>query len=282
MTKSVLIALALLVIVNMSVNASIHEIGLLQTYQPPDEVSLYMFRLTENGTSTGLYCGIATQYNWGCTTYCTDPNISSCVVTMQQPYPFATNHPTVEIDGSSGAPDVAPYNQYLRDIVPLEIDIKAGSQGYKPASAVEAQAIAARTYTYQRILYESQYSPRNNSNQFQVFVPYYFDTLTPLQKIIVQIATNNRHYLSEAGNANPIEALFGADNPGVTNQGNRTYLKSVADPISESYGVTDGTLLGGMSSKGASRWSFGHTSSKGAVGATHPNYPHDVDGNGDF
>jgi hypothetical protein len=88
--------------------------------------------------------------------------------------------------------------------------------------------------------------------------------------------------MSESGNANPIEALFGADNPGVTSPGNRPYLKSVTDPISQPYGVTDGTLLGGMSSKGASRWSFGHTSSKGAVGTTHPNYPHDVDGNGDF
>jgi len=147
---------------------------------------------------------------------------------------------------------------------------------------VEAQAIAARTYIYQRIYYASQYGTPNNSNQFQVFVPYYYDTLTFLQKVMVQIATSNHHYLSEASSSYPIEALFGADNPGVTNQGNRPYLKSVSDPISQQYGASDGTLLGGMSSKGASRWSFGHTSSKGPVSSTHPNYPHDVDGYGDF
>jgi peptidoglycan hydrolase-like amidase len=127
----------------------------------------------------------------------------------------------LEIDGVSGSPGTA-YNQYLRDVVPLEIGVTLGSQDYKPVSAVEAQAIAARTYIYQRILYANQYGTPNNSNQFQVFVPYYYDTLTSLQKIIVQAATSNRHYLSEASNANPIEALFGADNPGVTSPGNRS------------------------------------------------------------
>ncbi|MEZ4712193.1 MAG: hypothetical protein R3A44_33705 [Caldilineaceae bacterium] len=37
-----------------------------------------------------------------------------------------------------------------------------------------------------------------------------------------------------------------------------------------------------MSSKGASRWSYGHTSSRGPVASDHPYYPHDDGNNGDF
>jgi hypothetical protein len=37
-----------------------------------------------------------------------------------------------------------------------------------------------------------------------------------------------------------------------------------------------------MSSKGASRWGFGHTSSRGAVAESNLLYPHDSGGYGDF
>lgn len=40
-------------------------------------------------------------------------------------------------------------------------------------STVQAQAIAARTYTYSRAW------GRDNSNNYQVFVPYYYDSLIP-------------------------------------------------------------------------------------------------------
>ena len=282
LTISAILTAAILLIIVGHGGKAFSNNEMLQSYQPPTEVSLTMFRLTENGIPNGQSCGAATQYNWGCTAYCTDPSIPSCVHTNQYPYPFNSSYPTVQIDGISGTPNISPYSQYLRDIVPLEIGIKLGSQGYKPASAIEAQVIAARTYIYQRIQYASQYGTPNNSNQFQVFVPYYYDTLTVLQKIMVQIATSNRHYLSESGSTYPIEALFGADNSGSTSQGNRPYLKSVLDPISQQYGTTDGTALGGMSSKGASRWGFGHTSSKGPASSTDSNYPHDADGSGDF
>lgn len=257
------------------------------SYQPPTHVTVEMYELFQNGASTGNKCDAADengqyvyQYRWGCTAYCN--NLPLCDTSQTYPFPMLTNPTSVEIDGTSGAPDGSPYNQYLRDVVPQELGIELASQGNKPLSAVEAQAIAARTYIYQRMEYIGQYGTPNNSTQFQVFVPYRYDTLTDAQKRRVQAATANRVYLTEADSTYPIEALYGADNPGSTAQGNRPYLKSVPDPISAAYGAWNGTTNGGMSSKGASRWSFGHTSSWGPVVASHPNYPHDVNGLGDF
>lgn len=193
-----------------------------------------------------------------------------------------TNPASVEIDGTAGTPGVSQYKQYLRDVVPHELGIQLGSQGNKPLSAVEAQAIAARTYIYQRMEYIGQYGTPTNAIGFHVFVPYRFDTLTPAQKGRVEEATADRIYMTEPDSTYPIEALYGADNPANTSQGNRPYLKSVSDPISAAYGTVDGTALGGMSSEGASRWSFGHTSSRGPVASGDPNYPHDAQGDGDF
>ena len=81
-------------------------------------------------------------YSWGCTAYCEDIT-TQCNTSQQLPYPMSAEPATLAIDGSAGSPG-AIYNQYLRDAVPLEIAIKFGSQEFKPRSAVEAQAIAAR------------------------------------------------------------------------------------------------------------------------------------------
>lgn len=115
-----------------------------------------------------------------------------------------------------------------------------------------------------------------------IFLPYRYALLIAVQQERVQAATASRVYMTEPGGAYPIEALYGADNPAATVEGNRPYLQSVSDPISAAYGVLDGTANGGMSSKGASRWSFGHTSSRGPVAAGDGRYPHDVDGLGEF
>ena len=81
-------------------------------------------------------------YSWGCTAYCEDIT-THCNTSQQLPYPMSAEPETLAIDGSAGSPG-ALYNQYLRDVVPLENAIKFGSQEFKPRSAVEAQAIAAR------------------------------------------------------------------------------------------------------------------------------------------
>jgi hypothetical protein len=247
-------------------------------FQPPDNVTLTMYRLTSDGsilkdenTNQPIPCKKDDTF-YGCTTITDNATYA---------YPFDTSTITIGIDGRGG-PDNARYAYpYLWDVIPQELDMN-GSQGNKPLAAVAAQAIAARTYIYQRITYSDQYGTPNNSTQFHVFLPYRYAILTTVQQERVQAATASRVYMSEAGSTYPIEALYGADNPANTVEGNRPYLKSVADPISAGYGVVDGTANGGMSSKGASRWAFGHTSSRGPVSADHPNYPHDLQGFGDF
>jgi len=158
-----------------------------------------------------------------------------------------------------------------------EVAITMSSRGNKPLPTVKAQAIAARTYVYFR-----HGLTINNSTQYQVFVPYYFDTLTSAQQQRVDEAVSDVWYMTLPNSTDPIDALYGADNGATTLQGSTSYLKSVPDPISAAYGSPNGTLNGGMSSRGASRWGFGHTSSRGPDYETSPNYPHDSNGDGDF
>ncbi len=194
-----------------------------------------------------------------------------------------------------------------------------GSNGVKPLAGVEAQAVASRTYTYQRIL--ENYTINNSAN-LHVFLPYKFETLSQTEKNRLVEAMRHRYYMTPGtDNPNtavneaiyPILAMYGADNRSMTTQGtpegqtanpSTNYLSSIADPInnlygcwlddlngngqpdSGEYGTNDngacGTGNGGMSSKGASRWSYGHTSSNGPAAIGHPNYPHDAGGYGDF
>ncbi|MEZ4616895.1 MAG: hypothetical protein R2867_15515 [Caldilineaceae bacterium] len=142
------------------------------------------------------------------------------------------------------------------------------------------------------------------------------------EKNLIIEAMQHRYYMTPAqDNPNtseneaiyPILAMYGADNREQTTEGTLegktvgalpNYLSSVVDPINEHYGCwieeshgngepdpgeygannhsACGTGNGGMSSKGASRWSYGHTSSIGPVEVGHPNYPNDASGHGEF
>jgi len=244
----------------------------VSAFTPPTRITVRMFRLDP---ATGAkyqpeeLCSNG-NIHWGCTAKTNDP---------QHAYPFSSNPVTVDIEGNDpGDPQQGvDYNRYLRDVVPEEVAITVSSRGNKPLSTVKAQAIAARTYVYFR-----QGLTINNSAQYQVFVPYYYDTLTAAQQQRVDEAMNDVWYISLPNSTDPIDALYGADNGAATSQGYTFYLKSVADPISAAYGQTIGTENGGMSSRGASRWGFGHTSSRGPDYETSSNYPHDSNGDGDF
>lgn len=257
----------------------------LAQYTSPQDVTLAMYRLVEG--SGALYKDPITRQNVPCTK--DEPEIAQsygCTAITEganrtPPYPFTSSTITISIDGSNGPDNNRYVYPYLWDVVPQELDMN-GSQGNKPLAAVKAQMIAARTYIYQRLTYIDQYGTPNNSTQFHVFLPYRYQALTPLQRVRVQAAALERLYLSEANSTYPLEALYGADNPADTVAGNRPYLQSVPDPISAAYGTVNGTGNGGMSSKGISRWAFGHTSSRGPVAVGQPNYPHDDGGNGDF
>ncbi|MEZ4659905.1 MAG: hypothetical protein R2911_20310 [Caldilineaceae bacterium] len=252
-------------------------------FDPLEKVTLTMFRLNQEGNNAGSITQPPTPctkdeleiaQSYVCTAIPEGPNRTSL-------YPFESSTITISIDGSDGPDNDVYVYPYLWDVVPQELDMN-GSQGNKPLAAVEAQMIAARTYIYQRMTYIDQYGTPNNSTQFHVFLPYRYRALTPPQRVRVQAAAAKRFYMTESNSTYPLEALYGADNPADTIEGNRPYLKSVFDPISAAYGTLDGTANGGMSSKGASRWSYGHTSSRGPVASDHPYYPHDDGNNGDF
>lgn len=75
-------------------------------------------------------------------------------------YPYPANPATIPIE-----------TDYLLDVASAESMVSA-----MHATAVQAQAIAARTYTYWHIQHGSII---NNFNEFQVFVPYAFERLSP-------------------------------------------------------------------------------------------------------
>ena len=237
---------------------------------------------------------------YGCTAFQGNDNYA---------YPFDTSSPQIVIDGpvivdtnnngdySDDAVNAyTPQQRYLWDVVAQEYGLHLGSQGNKPLAGVAAQTIATRTYLYQRILDAQSYAPIDNSAQFHVFVPYSYEFLLtqPAQRNRLLAAMKDRYYLTPPTNDFPITALYGADNgastlAGATEGTGETLVGNgynprlrIDDPISAAYGTVDGTGYGGMSSKGVSRWSFGHTSSRGPAAATDPNYPHDADGYGDF
>ncbi len=269
------------------------------SFAPPATITVKMYQLYDWGASKNVTCtDPRPEYygrdKWGCTAYCTNSYHCTYKAPPRPLYPFSSENATVAIEGTNCLTTDSPYNCYLRDVVPEEVDIKASSLGNKPLSTVQAQAIAARTVTYRRYT-EPGF---NNSTAIQVFVPYFYDTLTTDQRNRVAAALNGSYYLSYADDT-PIAAYYGADNrdrtsatPGIA------YLLDVPDPISAEWGcflyfdeqgrrvygtnADCGTGSGGMSQKGASRWGFGHESSKGPVAEGSPNYPHDVDGLGNF
>lgn len=244
----------------------------MASFTPTPSITVTMYQLDRYGDNTYQPC-FQGSLNWGCTAYCTDlvgQNLP-CNTSKDFGYPFSSANATVDIEGASCAPD-GNYDCYLRDVVPVEVALTVSSRSNKPLAVVEAQAIAARTYTYYRT------SDRDNSTNYHVFVPYYFDTLTALQQGRVNEAMARVYYMSDywAFDDQPIAAYYGADNDATTADGPERYLVSVEDRISAAHGYHLGTGYGGMSQRGASRWGFGHTSSWGPAPMGHPNYPRDT------
>jgi hypothetical protein len=254
-----------------------------QTFNPPDQAVVNMYSLTTSGYQSGGQCIPLNNiegpdFRYGCTS---DPN---------RPYPFSASTVSIQIDGPAITDTnndgryvdnnfYDPAQRYLWDVVATEYGIHQGSQGNKPLAGIKAQAIAARTYLFQRI--HDGYSI-NNSNAFHVFVPYSYEVLLPeeAQRERLLAALQERAYLTPPNSTLPITAFYGADNRDYTTDGRpegstanaQNYLQQVWDPISAEFGCQGGTNadcgtgFGGMSSKGAARWSFGHTSSIGPAG----------------
>lgn len=219
----------------------------------PTLITVKMFQLSEaDSSSLGIQCSAANGNlrAYGCSW---DGNIN---------YPYTTNPITISIE-----------DDYLLDVVPRELNPE---QGYARV-AIQAQAIAARTYAYNKIAAGLEI---NNSTANQVFVPFYFDRLgldedaslnNPLptnsdpclrsdlradQRTVCQ-AVNLRRYVTATGSTNPAFSEFFAD---ITNNtiDEADVRRSVADPISAACDADNSGHGRGMSQEGASRWARGN------------------------
>jgi hypothetical protein len=217
-----------------------------------------MYVLKQNGgidwTQEITLCQTA-DTRYGCTAFDRDHYPPDQVV----PYPYTTNPATVSIE-----------DDYLLDVVPREIGT------YYHPLALRAQAVVARTYAYCAMranegtedFWGNCRKEINNSNAFQVFVPWYFESIDSPQ--VIQDAVNETRglylvYAPEPGKG-PIFSEFSADAYLRTVQGDYPYLRSVENPISSGCDANNAGHGHGMSQEGASRWARGNQCSYGAQG----------------
>lgn len=230
----------------------------LASFSPPSNISLRVYRLETSGalwvnpsTGTPRLCSTNDIY-YGCTAF---------VGNSSYPYPYRTNPVTIPIE-----------TDYLLDVVSKEVIVGA----FHP-TAIQAQAIVARSYAYWHI---RQGSAINNSNQFQVFVPYAFEALATTtspnnpgnlctsshlntnQRIVCNAVTP-RHYIAFGVSPNddlPAFTQYFADIRHRTVNGGPPYLIAVDDPISSHPDIVPDGHGHGLSQKGASRWARGNLS----------------------
>jgi hypothetical protein len=166
---------------------------------------------------------------------------------------------------------------YLLDVVPQEMGI------YYHPTALQAQAIAARTYAYWYI--NGQYTIYNSAN-YQAFVPFKFQSLN-IQFIldtaqicqdpalntdqgVVCSATASRHYVSYNFDLPAFTEFTGdAYDHTISHSQQSTlypYLLGVNDPISTACDANNYGHYRGMSQEGASRWTRGNQCSYAGAG----------------
>lgn len=218
-------------------------------YVIPTEITVRMFKLTPAGASTGQPC-LPGDTAFGC-----GPGGAS-------PYPYPTSTITISLQ-----------NDYLLDVVPQEMGLF-----YHP-NAIQAQAVAARTYALNNILNNRAI---NNSISFQAFVPGKFESLggTPDNVDAACASTNlsrNQRLVCDAVlpvryltviEDLPMFAEFAADWTLRTKTGSRAGLVAVDDPISGACDANDFGHGRGMSQEGASRWARGDSCSYSSRGST--------------
>lgn len=219
-------------------------------YSPPSQITVWMYRLTGAGgiQPPPTLCSSG-DASFGCTAFAGDSDHA---------YPYAANPVTISIE-----------TDYLLDVVPQEMGT------YYHPIALQAQAIAARSYAYWHI---HRGSTINNSTQFQAFIPYKFESLPPVtfpnnpdnpcasnnlntaQRMICN-AVAPRYYVSYGTAPNddlPAFTEFSADVWNRTVAGSQPYLVAVDDPISTGCDANTYGHGRGMSQEGASRWARGN------------------------
>ncbi len=199
-----------LVLIGMGLVATLPA-GIAQaSYTPPTMITVQMYVLDSNGALPVIQQLTSCEpgsLDFGCTALprgSPDP----------RPYPYTSNPVTIPIE-----------TDYLLDVVPGEMR----PQDYDGV-AVAAQAVAARSFAYWHIQRGSRI---NNSTDYQMFVPYRFESLLPVtfpsdaatpcassnlhtdQREVCR-AVANRHYLAESSSDGPVKAAFFQDAVGAT------------------------------------------------------------------
>ena len=214
-------------------------------WTPPAEIGLRVMRLTANGGNSGVPCDVSPdEKSFGC---------------GSAGYPYATNPITIPIE-----------TDYLLNVVPQEMPLSFA------VHAIEAQATAARSFTY---WYARKGTLINNSISYQAFIPGKFaavsgvtpdDSTNPCasgnlgtRQSKLCAAMRNPRYMTRFDSETPVFAQYSADWPDRT-QTNKWHkaLRAVDDPISN---TTNGTCIAdgagshghGMSQNGANRWARG-------------------------
>jgi len=119
------------------------------SFVAPSTITVTMYQLANDGSSTDRLCSPANN----------NLNLHGCSDDRMHDYPYKSSVVEVDIE-----------KDYLLDVVPRESD---------PAeihpTAVQAQAVAARSYAYWHSDNPNPNRPINNSTEFQVFIPYAFE-----------------------------------------------------------------------------------------------------------
>lgn len=236
----------------------------VSSFSPPTQVTVKMYRLISPSGAKFQpeeLCS-STHTTFGCTAFVGDVN---------HPYPYgAVNPVTIPIE-----------TDYLLDVLPQEMGT------YYHPLALQAQAIAARTYAYWHR--ENGFPIVNNSTSYQAFIPYKYENLPTAtfpdntnnpcassnlnaHQQIVCGAVASQRYISYNGDL-PAFTEFTADalNATVSNPTDRAgnpspYLLGVEEPISTTCDANVDGHGHGLSQEGASRWARGNQCSNGGAG----------------
>lgn len=103
------------------------------SFVPPSQITVRMYRLYDTGAKyqpEQLCSSGNTKY--GCTAFCDNYGSPTCEASQVIGYPYGQNPATVPME-----------TDYLLDVVPRELSVEA----FHP-TAIQAQAIAARSYAY--------------------------------------------------------------------------------------------------------------------------------------
>lgn len=126
--------------------------------------------------------------------------------------------------------NVVDMDLYLRGVVPRE------SPSYWPAAALQAQAVAARSYSsYQRISHAGNLFDVYDTTQDQVYGGYSTYATAASGGVFLEQATTTAAVMATVNQirsygGRPIFAQFSSSNGGFSSAGSQPYLRAAADP----------------------------------------------------